>query len=110
VQPGCTTWEIGIPDDILLVPRKLTTEEFEVVKTHTVIGARILSGSRLPLLSMAEESLGHTRRGGTLILERAALRDEACECYDLIRQEYARLLPGEPDRVGEPRAATVGST
>jgi putative two-component system response regulator len=47
--------KIGIPDDILLVPRKLTTEEFEVVKTHTVIGARILSGSRSPLLVMAEE-------------------------------------------------------
>jgi putative two-component system response regulator len=47
--------KIGIPDDILLAPRKLTIEEFEVVKTHTVIGARILSGSRSPLLSMAEE-------------------------------------------------------
>jgi putative two-component system response regulator len=47
--------KIGIPDDILLAPRKLTTEEFEVVKTHTVIGAKILSGSRSPLLLMAEE-------------------------------------------------------
>lgn len=47
--------KIGIPDDILLAPRKLTSEEFEVVKTHTVIGAKILSGSRSPLLSMAEE-------------------------------------------------------
>jgi putative two-component system response regulator len=47
--------KIGIPDDILLAPRKLTTEEFEVVKTHTVIGAKILSGSRSPLIVMAEE-------------------------------------------------------
>jgi putative two-component system response regulator len=47
--------KIGIPDTILLAPRKLTTEEFEVVKTHTMIGARILSGSRSPLLAMAEE-------------------------------------------------------
>jgi putative two-component system response regulator len=47
--------KIGIPDEILLAPRKLTIEEFEVVKTHTVIGAKILSGSRSPLLSMAEE-------------------------------------------------------
>ncbi len=47
--------KIGIPDSILLAPRKLTAEEFAVVKTHTVIGARILSGSRSPLLSMAEE-------------------------------------------------------
>jgi putative two-component system response regulator len=47
--------KIGIPDSILLAPRKLTTPEFEVVKTHTVIGAKILSGSRSPLLAMAEE-------------------------------------------------------
>jgi putative two-component system response regulator len=47
--------KIGIPDLILLAPRKLTVEEFEVVKTHTAIGAKILSGSRSPLLSMAEE-------------------------------------------------------
>jgi putative two-component system response regulator len=46
--------KIGIPDSILLAPRKLTSEEFEVVKTHTAIGARILAGSRSPLLSMAE--------------------------------------------------------
>ena len=47
--------KIGIPDEILLAPRKLTAEEFDVVKTHTVIGAKILSGSRSPLILMAEE-------------------------------------------------------
>lgn len=47
--------KIGVPDAILLAPRKLTSEEFEVVKTHTVIGAKILSGSRSPLMMMAEE-------------------------------------------------------
>lgn len=46
--------KIGIPDHILLAPRKLTPEEFEVVKTHTWIGAKILSGSRSPLLRTAE--------------------------------------------------------
>jgi putative two-component system response regulator len=47
--------KIGVPDAILLAPRKLTVEEFDVVKTHTVIGAKILSGSRSPLMRMAEE-------------------------------------------------------
>jgi putative two-component system response regulator len=46
--------KIGIPDQILLAPRSLTVEEFEVVKTHTEIGARLLSGSRSPTLRMAE--------------------------------------------------------
>ena len=46
--------KIGIPDAILLKPGRLTPQEFEIVKTHTVIGARILAGSRSPLLKMAE--------------------------------------------------------
>lgn len=46
--------KIGISDSILLKPGKLTAEEFEVMKTHTVIGARIQSGSVSPLLQMAE--------------------------------------------------------
>jgi putative two-component system response regulator len=46
--------KIGVPDAILLKPGKLTDEEFEQIKTHTTIGAEILSGSRSPLLRMAE--------------------------------------------------------
>jgi putative two-component system response regulator len=47
--------KIGIPDKILLKLGKLTTDEFTLVKTHTTIGARILSGSRFPILRLAEE-------------------------------------------------------
>jgi putative two-component system response regulator len=47
--------KIGVPDSILMKMGKLTPEEFEVVKTHTVIGARILSGGKFPLLRLAEE-------------------------------------------------------
>ena len=46
--------KIGIPDAILLAPRRLTPEEFEEMKTHTEIGARILAGSRSSLLQLAE--------------------------------------------------------
>ena len=58
--------KIGVPDAVLLKPGKLTAEEFEVVKTHTVIGARILSGSSSPLLQMAERIAGshHERWDG----------------------------------------------
>ncbi|CAN5550633.1 response regulator [soil metagenome] len=47
--------KIGIPDDILLKPGKLTPEEFEVMKTHVAIGAGILSGSEFSLLQVATE-------------------------------------------------------
>lgn len=55
--------KIGIPDHILRKPGALTPEEFEIVKTHTTIGASILSGGRFPLLQMAEEiALSHHER------------------------------------------------
>jgi putative two-component system response regulator len=34
--------KVAIPDQILLKPGKLTTEEFEIMKTHTVVGAQTL--------------------------------------------------------------------
>ena len=34
--------KVGIPDNILLKPGKLTPEEFEIMKTHPVIGANTL--------------------------------------------------------------------
>jgi putative two-component system response regulator len=55
--------KIGVPDRILMKPARLTPEEFDVVKTHTVIGARILSGGKFPLLRLAEEiALSHHER------------------------------------------------
>jgi cyclic di-GMP phosphodiesterase len=47
--------KIGIPDAILLKPGRLTAAEYEVMKSHTEIGARILSGSRFPLMRLAQE-------------------------------------------------------
>lgn len=42
--------KIGIPDQILLKPSKLTQAEFETMKTHTTIGGRILEDSQSPVL------------------------------------------------------------
>ena len=47
--------KIGIPDSIRSSWASLTDDEFALVKTHTTIGARILSGSRFSLLQLAEE-------------------------------------------------------
>jgi len=46
--------KIGIPDGILMKAGKLTDEEFEVIKTHTTIGAKILAGGRSALVQLAE--------------------------------------------------------
>jgi putative two-component system response regulator len=55
--------KIGIPDAILLKAGKLEPAEIEIMKTHTLIGARILSGSDHALLTMAESiALTHHER------------------------------------------------
>jgi putative two-component system response regulator len=46
--------KIGTSDAILLKPGKLTPTEFEVMKRHTIIGARILSGGHSEMTQTAE--------------------------------------------------------
>jgi putative two-component system response regulator len=47
--------KIAIPDHILLKAGSLTLEEFDTLKRHTSIGARMLAGSGSPILHQAEE-------------------------------------------------------
>lgn len=55
--------KIGIPDAILLKPGRLTQDEFAIMKQHTVIGAKMLGDSDIPLLAMSREiALGHHER------------------------------------------------
>jgi len=47
--------KVGISDKILQKPGKLTEDEFEIMKTHTTIGANILSGTKsIELLEIAK--------------------------------------------------------
>ncbi len=55
--------KIAIPDAILLKPGPLTPEEFEVMKTHTTLGANILTEGRSALIRLAEQiALAHHER------------------------------------------------
>jgi putative two-component system response regulator len=55
--------KIGISDNILLKPGPLTREEFEMMKAHTKIGQKMLSGSSYPVLQMAASiALNHHER------------------------------------------------
>jgi len=55
--------KVGVPDRILLKPSRLTAAEFELMKSHTVIGCEILGGSTWPVLRLAEEiALSHHER------------------------------------------------
>ena len=59
--------KIAIPDSILLKPGKLSPDEFSNMKTHTTLGAKMLSGGRFALLQLAEEiaRTHHERWDGT---------------------------------------------
>lgn len=86
--------KIGIPDSILLKPGKLTPEEFEIMKTHTTIGAKILSGSESPVMKMAEViALTHHERWDGLGYPRGLKGDDiplvgqicsVCDVFDAL--------------------------
>ncbi|MBI4308868.1 MAG: response regulator, partial [Candidatus Omnitrophica bacterium] len=46
--------KLAIPDVVLLKPGKLDPQEFEVMKTHTTLGAQMLAGGDSVFLKMAE--------------------------------------------------------
>ena len=58
--------KIGISDTILLKPGKLTEDEFDTIKTHAAIGAKLLSGGRSDFVKTAEIIAGshHERWDG----------------------------------------------
>ncbi|MBF0265122.1 MAG: response regulator [Gammaproteobacteria bacterium] len=52
--------KIGIPDHILLKPGKFEPDEWEIMKTHTIIGAKILSEDDSELMNLAHDiALSH---------------------------------------------------
>lgn len=55
--------KVGVPDSILLKPGRLTEEEFHVMRSHTVIGDKMLAGSSHPGIQMASSiALNHHER------------------------------------------------
>jgi putative two-component system response regulator len=99
--------KIGIPDAILRKPGKLTPEEYAIMQTHTVLGARMLAGSDSPMLKMAEQiALNHHERwdgrgypnglAGYAIPESARIM-AIVDVYDALAHDrvYRPALPAE---------------
>lgn len=47
--------KIGIPDHIVMKPARLTPEEMEIMKRHTIIGSNILANSKAEILVLAQQ-------------------------------------------------------
>jgi len=97
--------KIGIPDSILLKPDVLTAEEFEIIKTHSRIGATIISRVNVPLIDEYVDAIlhHHERIDGTGYPDGLA-GDDIClsariislaDCYDAMvsRRTYRDSLP-----------------
>ncbi len=59
--------KIGIPDNVLLKPGRLSPDEFALMKRHTLIGANLLAGGPSEVARLAEEiaRCHHERWDGT---------------------------------------------
>ena len=96
--------KIAIPDAILRKPGALSAEEWEVMKSHTTLGARLIGAGQSPYLQMgAEIALCHHERWdgggypaglkGQLIPISARIMN-ICDQYDALRSErpYKKAL------------------
>jgi putative two-component system response regulator len=99
--------KIGVPDAILRKPAGLTPEEYDLMKQHTVIGAKLLARSNSSILTMAREiALCHHERwdgkgypagtAGDAIPEAARILS-IVDVYDALTSDrpYRRALPEE---------------
>jgi len=64
--------KVGIPDAILLKPGKLTVDEFEIMKTHPVIGAEAINRAMTQALAGADNDVAELAGGAFTFLQIAA--------------------------------------
>lgn len=104
--------KIGIPDEILLKPGPLSPEEWQIMRTHCHLGARILSTGTSPYIRMGMEiALNHHERwdgsgypngiGGEAIPLSARIM-QICDVYDALRSRRSYKAP-----IGHARAFDI---
>ncbi|NUN50347.1 MAG: response regulator [Candidatus Brocadiae bacterium] len=107
--------KIGIPDAVLLKRGKLDPDEWEMMKTHTLLGASLLSGSSSLVVQMAEQiALHHHERwdgsGYPIGLNGDAIPLEArvtalCDVFDALTSHRPHRQPWPPDQAFDEIAA-----
>ena len=109
--------KIGIPDEILLKPGKLTEEEWAVMKTHPQIGYDILHSCE-QLAPAAEIVLSHHERYDGTGYPRGLKGDEIClgarlfsvvDAYDAMRSERVYQDPVTKEEAQEEIRRNAGT-
>ncbi|NOR52121.1 MAG: HD domain-containing protein [Gammaproteobacteria bacterium] len=100
--------KIGVPDEILMKPGKLTAGEWVIIKTHPEIGADILRNPETEMLSMARSIAltHHEKWNGTgypkeLKGEEIPLEGRICAVADVVDALLSRRCYKDPLDIGE---------
>ncbi|MBY5285433.1 Crp/Fnr family transcriptional regulator, partial [Anabaena sp. PCC 7938] len=82
---------------LLTVADRLNSDEFPLTQEFIsqMLGVR-RSGVTVAAHALSKAGLINYRRGHIKILNREALEASSCECYQVIKNEYARLLSNSP--------------
>lgn len=87
LEQRCARW-------LLLTHDRVDGDEFPL--TQEFLGQMLGVGRQAvneAAQSLQAAGLIHYTRGSITVLDRAALQGAACECYDVVRGEFDRLLP-----------------
>jgi CRP-like cAMP-binding protein len=89
-EQRCCRW-------LLMTHDRVRRDEFEL--THEFLATML--GVRRPTVSIIAldlqlRGLIHYRRGFMTIVDRAGLEKASCECYETVRENFARLMPEMP--------------
>ncbi|MBD2629426.1 Crp/Fnr family transcriptional regulator [Trichormus variabilis] len=82
---------------LLTVADRLHSDEFPLTQEFIshMLGVR-RSGVTVAASTLSKSGMINYHRGNIKILNREALEASSCECYQVIRNEYARLLDNSP--------------
>jgi CRP-like cAMP-binding protein len=90
VEQRCCRW-------LLMTHDRVRKNEFDL--THEFLA--VMLGVRRPTVTLIAAALQmkgfiHYRRGSMTITDRAGLEKTSCECYEVVKGNFARLLPEMP--------------
>lgn len=90
LEQRCCRWLLMTRDRVVSDDLRLTHEFLAIM-----LGARRASVTEV-LRPLQEAGLVRSRRGRISLLDHAGLEQRTCECYRVVRDEYDRLLNGQP--------------